>query len=164
MTWAFARERALPCSHYLSLVEPRTLLPLYSIGLSTLISLLLALINIGSSTAFSALIAIVISAYYSAFSISAGVLLHKRLTTKAEHMYYGPFSMGRWGNGVIVASLAYSIVGTFFSFWPGNVHVTPESMNWSILVFGAVLIFSIVFWGLYSRKVYTGPILEIMPS
>ena len=164
MTWAFAREKALPGSTYLARVEPHTLLPLYSIGLSALISLLLALINIGSSTAFNALIAIVISAYYSAFSISAGVLLYKRLTTKPEHMYYGPFRLGRFGNPIIVLSLLYSIIGTFFSFWPPLVAVTPETMNWSILVFGSVLTFSIVFWVLYSRKVYTGPILEIMPS
>ena len=34
-------------------------------------------------------------------------------------------------------------------------------MNWSILVFGGVLLFSLLFWAIQGRKVYTGPIMEI---
>ncbi|KAL9116293.1 MAG: hypothetical protein Q9187_007182, partial [Circinaria calcarea] len=163
MTWAFARERGLPGSALLGKVEPRTLLPLWSIGLSTLISLLLALIHIGSTQAFSALISVIIAGYYSAFSLSAGVLLHKRLTTPSEHMFYGPYQLGRAGVPIIILSLVYSIIGIFFSFWPANVDVTPLTMNYSIMVFGGVTIFCMVFWVVYGRKVYTGPILEIMP-
>ena len=141
-------------------VEPRTLLPLYSIGLSTIISLLLALINIGSDTAFNALISIVISAYYTAFSISAVVLLHRRLTTPSRDMYYGPFSMGRAGIPVIVLSVIYSVIGIFFSFWPENATVTPATMNWSILIFGGMFLFSIGFWFTHGKKSYTGPVME----
>ena len=144
-------------------MEPRTLLPLWSIGLSTLISLLLALIHIGSTQAFSALISVIIAGYYSAFSLSAGVLLHKRLTTSSEHMNYGPYQLGRAGNPIIILSLVYSIIGIFFSFWPASVDVTPLTMNYSIVVFGGVTIFCMIFWVVYGRKVYTGPILEIMP-
>jgi amino acid transporter len=141
-------------------VEPRTLLPLYSIGLSAIISLLLALINIGSDTAFNALISIVISAYYTAFSISAAVLLYKRLTTPPQDMYYGPFSLGRAGVPVIILSLLYSFIGVFFSFFPENAAVSAYTMNWSVLIFGAMFIFCIVFWFVSGRKVYKGPVME----
>ena len=142
-------------------VEPRTSLPLYCIGLSTIISLLLALINIGSTKAFNALISLVVSSYYSSFVVSAGCFLHKKLTTPEAEMAYGPFTLGRASYAVIILALIYSIIGIFFSFWPPASHVTAETMNWSVVVFGGVLLFSLLFWALYGRKVYTGPVVEI---
>lgn len=34
-------------------------------------------------------------------------------------------------------------------------------MNWSVAVYGGALLFSLFFWAVYGRKVYTGPIIEI---
>lgn len=88
-------------------------------------------------------------------------MLHKRLTTPAVQMYYGPFRLGRAGVPIIILSLIYSFIGIFFSFWPAEANITPLTMNWSIVVSGGAFLFSMVFWALYGRKVYTGPILEI---
>lgn len=141
-------------------VEPRTSLPLYCIGLSTVISLCLALINIGSTTAFNALTYLVVASFYSSFVLAATVFLHRKLTTSGTDMTYGPFQLGRAGIPIILLSLAYSVVGIFFSFWPPASKVTPVTMNWSLLVFGGVLLFSLIFWAVHGRKVYTGPIFE----
>lgn len=141
-------------------VEPRTSLPLYCIGLSTVISLCLALINIGSTTAFNALTSLVVASFYSSFVLAATVFLHRKLTTSATDTTYGPFQLGRAGIPIILLSLAYSVIGIFFSFWPQASKVTPVTMNWSVLVFGGVLIFSWFFWVIHGRKVYTGPIFE----
>lgn len=165
MAWAFARENGLPGSHILSRVDRRSALPLWCIGLSTLISLLLALINIGSSTAFSALTSLVISGFYSTYLISSCVLLHHRLfKPRGAQFTDGDFSMGRWGTPVTVVAIAYSILGFFFSFWPPTSVVDAGTMNWSVAVFGGVVIFSLVFWGLHGRKVYKGPITEVVPA
>lgn len=77
-------------------------------------------------------------------------------------MYYGPFRLGRAGVPVIILSVIYSVIGVFFSLWPGDAVVKLETMNWSILVSGGVFIFSLVFWGLYGRKIYTGPIVDLV--
>ena len=161
MAWAFAREKALPGSHLLARVEPRTALPLWCIGLSAVISLLLALINIGSATAFNALTSLVIASFYSTYLISSSVLLYKRLTTPASKMRYGPFSMGRYGVPVTVLAIIYSIIGIFFSFWPPTKEVTAATMNWSVAVFGGAILFSLGFWVIHGRHVYTGPIIEV---
>jgi hypothetical protein len=55
----------------------------------------------------------------------------------------------------------YSIVGIIFSFFPPTVDVTPESMNWSVVVFFGVMIFSLIYWFVHGRFVYEGPIREI---
>ncbi|KAF1958516.1 hypothetical protein CC80DRAFT_515234 [Byssothecium circinans] len=159
-TVAFAQEKGMPGHSILVKVHKGTALPIYTICLSVLISLLLGLINIGSSTAFNAMTSLCISSFYSCYVVSAGVLLHARLTTE---MKYGPFHMGRAGVPVIILSIIYSVLGIFFSFWPYAPHPEPLSMNWSVVVFGGALLFSAGYWAVYGRKVYTGPLLEIDP-
>jgi len=160
MTWAFAREKGLPGSKYISRVDSRTALPLYSIGLSTIISFLLGLINIGSTTVFNAMISLMIASFYSSIIISASVMLYKRLTVPDSQIIWGPFKLGRAGVPVTILAIVYSLIGIFFSFWPPSANVTAENMNWSVLVFGAVVLFLLVFWLLYGRHVYKGPIIE----
>ena len=126
-----------------------------------IISSILALINIGSTTAFNAFISLVIAAFYSTFLISACALLHKRLTTPASEMRWGPFGLGPFGTAINIISILYSIIGIFFSFWPPTMTVTAQTMNWSVAVFGGVIVFAIIFWFVHAKKVYTGPIVEI---
>ena len=161
MTWAFARENGLPFSKYLGRVEPRTSLPLWSIGLSTFISCLLALINIASTTAFNALTGLVLAAFYSAFLFAACTMLHKRLTTPEQEIRWGLFKLGRYGVPITIFSIIYSVIGTFFSFWPPSPEPTPETMNWSIAVFGGLMVFCVIFWYTHAHKIYKGPIIEI---
>ncbi|MCJ1462540.1 hypothetical protein MMC07_001142 [Pseudocyphellaria aurata] len=161
MTWAFARERGLPGSAHLARIDTRTALPLWSIGLTVTVNLMLALINIGSSTAFNAFTSLVVASFHSSFLVSASVLLHKRLTTPAAAMRWGPFRLGRLGIPINALAIAYGLVAVFFSFWPPSAVVTAVTMNWSIAVYGGVLLFSIFFWFLHGRKVYTGPVIEV---
>ena len=143
-------------------VNERTRLPIYAIVTTTAINLLLALINIGSSVGFTAFISLIVAGYDSSLILAGSVMLYKRLTTPDSEIPWGPFRMGRrTGVVVTILALAYSFIGAFFSMWPGFVNPTPEEMNWCVLIYGAVLLFSVIFWFAYGRKRYTGPILEI---
>ena len=126
-----------------------------------MINLLLALINIGSSVGFGAFISLIIASYYSSFILAASVMLNKRLTTPNDNIPWGPFKLGRAGVPITILAIAYSLLGTFFSMWPTMVKPTIQSMNYCVLVYGGTLIFSLLFWVLYGRKHYTGPVLEI---
>ena len=136
-------------------------MPLWSIFLSTVISLLLALINIGSSVAFNAFTGLVIAGFYSSFLVSAVIVLVKRSTKQDVPIRWGPFHLGRAGIPINVISIMYSIIGILFSFFPPAVDPTPTTMNWSIAVYGGVLLFSLLFWAVHGRTVYTGPIIDI---
>lgn len=136
-------------------------MPLWSIFCSTMISLFLALINIGSTVAFNAFTGLVIAGFYSSFLIAALLMLLKRLTKQKIPVEWGPFTLGRAGIPVSLIAIVYSIVGILFTFWPPSPNPTPTSMNWDVAVYGGVLLFSLVFWALYGRKVYKGPIVEI---
>lgn len=164
MLWAFAREKGLPGSYYISKVEPRTALPIWSIAVSTVINLLLALVNIGSNVVFNAFTGLTVAAFYSSFIIAASVMLRKRLTTPDADFRWGPFKLGRFGVPVTIISIAYSMVGWFFSFWPPTAVVTVKTINWSVVVYVGVLGVSMIYWLLHARHVYTGPIIEVRPA
>lgn len=107
------------------------------------------------------MVSLIIASFYASIAISASVMLHKRLTIPDSQIIWGPFKLGRAGVPVTVLALIYSLIGIFFSFWPPSANVTTENMNWSIAVFGGVVLFCLAFWVLHGRHVYTGPIVEI---
>ena len=65
-----------------------------------------------------------------------------------------------FGTIVNVFACAYLIIVFFFSFWPPATPVSPDTMNYSCLVLGFVAIMSTLYYVLYARKVYTGPVVE----
>ena len=123
--------------------------------------MLLALLNIGSAVSFTAFISLIVVGYYSSFVLAASVMLHKRLTTPADQLPWGPFRLGRAGVPVTVLAILFSVVVGFFSMWPPFVRSTPEQMNYAVLLWGASVLFSLGFWVAYGRKHYVGPVLEI---
>ena len=65
--------------------------------------------------------------------------------------------------GMVVNAIAcaFMIFVLFFSFWPPVTPTTAPTMNFSVLVSGAVFIFSVVYYFVWARKFYNGPIVEI---
>lgn len=162
MLWAFAREDGVPLSRYVSRIERNTALPLYSIGITAGISVLLSLIPLGSTTAFSALTGLTVGSFYSAFMVSACVMLWVRLTTPADKIAWGPFRLGVFGVPITILSLIYSFIGWFFSFWPPVAQVTVKTFNWSTVVYCGVMVISMAYYVLRAHKTYTGPKMEIV--
>ncbi|KAL8866154.1 MAG: hypothetical protein Q9174_006465 [Haloplaca sp. 1 TL-2023] len=186
MTWAFARDHGLPMWRYLARVEPRSSIPLISILVTVTISCLLAFINIGSDTAFNAVISLTISGLYSSYLLAAGLLLYRRCTssisipttyeasrkilTEGEtvsdqgviNLTWGPFRLpGLLGIVVNVLGCLYMLVIVFFSFWPATRVVDAATMNYSIPVTGFWILFSVIYYFAYARRVYKGPLVEI---
>ena len=161
MTWAFARDNGLPGSRFLSQVEPRTKLPLYSVGLSVLITMLLGLINIGSSAAFNAVASLVVSGYLGSYTLPMVLLLRRKIFNPSS-VHYGPWTLGR-GLGIFCNAfgLVWIAIVMVFSFFPAvRTGLTAQTMNWSCLLWGGTMIIGIVSYFGYLRGRYNGPIVE----
>ncbi len=191
MTWSFARDRGLPFPDHLTRVglrrvgfskfnvfltsgqiNRRTSLPLYTIFLTTIITCLLALINIGSSVAFNDVISLTVSSLYSSYLICCALLLWRRCTggigessrdaAAKTSLYWGPFRVpGVFGIIVNVVACIFMVIIIFFSFWPPATPTTAVSMNYSVLVFGAVILFSIAYYLTVAHRTYVGPLVEV---
>lgn len=129
-----------------------------SLGVTTVITLLLALINIGSTEAFNALISLVVAGFLGSYAPPIGLLLWKRL--RGDEIHYGPWKLGVFGVVTNVFALIWTFIAMFFSFWPVAMDPTPQTMNWACLLYGATMIFSVGFYILHGRKIYKGPIIE----
>ena len=154
-------------------VNRRTSLPLYTIFLTTGFACLLALINIGSSVAFNDVISLTVSALYSSYLICCSLLLWRRCTggiggssqatAVKTGLHWGPFKVpGYWGIAINVVACAFMIIIIFFSFWPPATPTTAVTMNYSVLVFGAVILFSIAYYLTVAHRTYVGPLVEIV--
>jgi amino acid transporter len=158
-------------------VTDETAIPVYSVGLTTIIACLLALINIGSSVAFNDLVSMSISGLYLSYMVVAVLLLYRRCTggignskssddtivnTAGAKLVWGPFHVpGIWGILINTFSLIYMTIVVFFSFWPPQSAVTVDTMNFSVVGTVGVIILSLLYYFVRARGVYEGPVVEV---
>ncbi|KAI9647889.1 hypothetical protein NHQ30_004277 [Ciborinia camelliae] len=151
-------------------------IPLAAVVVVTVAPCLLALIIIGSATALNDILSLVLAGLFSSYFMAAALLLYhrvnKNIKTSSEDISEIISPVGRltWGpwriNGVFgiannIFACVFLVIITFFSFFPPTAKVTPATMNYSVLVFGSVVLFSIIYYVAYARKFYTGPVVEI---
>jgi hypothetical protein len=179
LTWAFARDRGLPFSKFLSHVRtifPTNLrkqwlisifclqlsyehaIPFRSVILCATLTGCICIINVGSTAAFNAIISLTTAGLFTSYEIAIVLMLLKKI--KGEHIPYGPWTLGPFGIAINIASICFLTIAIFFSFFPQGLPVTPQNMNWSIVVFSGELILGLLWYAFYGRKVYHGPIVE----
>jgi len=183
MTWSFARDRGLPFSRALSMIEKRTTIPVIAIVVVTVLSALLALINIGNSAAFNGTISLVLEGFYLSYLLALGLLLWRRLrgdldgsdalmvfnSGQIDESYDRSLTWGPWrlkgalGVANNVVAICYLTLIIFFSFWPSAVNPDLNHMNWAGVVTGGVALISVVYYYVYAKKSYSGPIVEVDP-
>lgn len=156
-TFAFARDNGLPFAAWIAKVEPKRKIPLNAIALSCLISCLLSLINIGSSTAFNAIISLNVAALMYTYIISISCLIYRKIR-HPETLPPCRWNLGRWGLAVNIIGLLYCCFALFWSLWPPATEVSLENFNWSVVIFGAVFIISLVMYLVKGQKEYSGPV------
>ncbi|KAE8153706.1 amino acid permease [Aspergillus avenaceus] len=162
LTWAFARDEGFPFSEFFSHVSPRYKIPLRSLFLVTLITVLIALINIGSSAAFNAVLSLDTLALYASYLVPIFFILIKRIRT--ESIAWGPFTLGRWGIPINVFSLLYGTYILIFLPFPDAQPVTAEGMNYGAPVFGVALLFAVIDWFVRGRYKWQGPTVRWTPK
>ncbi|KAI5861113.1 putative GABA transporter [Durotheca rogersii] len=173
MLWSFSRDKGLPFhSHLVKLT--RNSLPVNAILTTLATTMLLSLIVLGSTIALNALLSLAIAALFSSYLLVCGLLLWRRTTgalrpyyaasdvINSENLFWGPWKLPEpFGIVNNVIACLYSVLLLFWSFWPQITPTTPEDANWSVLVWGAVVIFSVVWYVVRARHYFKGPIKEV---
>lgn len=162
-TFAFARDKGLPFSKWISKVDTNRRIPVNAIALSCIISCLLSLINIGSLTAFNAIISLNVAALMYTYIMSIGCVIYQKIW-HAETLPPRRWDMGRWGLPVNIIGLVYCCFAFFWSLWPSDRLVTLDNFNWSVVIFGGVFIVSLGMYVFKGRKEYVGPVAIVSRS
>ncbi|KAJ5874910.1 uncharacterized protein N7529_003340 [Penicillium soppii] len=159
-TYAFARDRGLPFANWISQVDTRRRIPVRAIALSCLISGLLSLINIGSQVAFNAIISLNVAALMYTYAVSISCVIYRKVTCP-ETLPPRRWSLGRFGLAINITGLLYVIFALFWSFWPPSPSPTARDFNWSVVIFVATFIISLLMYMFQGRRHYVGPVVTV---
>lgn len=129
--FAFARDKGLPFSNWLSYVNAQRQIPQNAATTSCVFAVLLALIYIGSPVAFYAMTSLAVVALLQCYGLSIGCHLWRRIY-KPETLPPAYFPLGRFGVPLNVLAIIYCTYGFFWSFWPTSTPVTAEGFNWYV--------------------------------
>ncbi|EME41161.1 hypothetical protein DOTSEDRAFT_135799 [Dothistroma septosporum NZE10] len=156
--FAFARDAGTPFAPWLSRVSTRLDVPLNAVICSTTIACLLSLINIGSTVAFNSLISLTNGTLMVSYGMCIGCFVWRRLSN--QPMLPSQFKLGKYGLLVNLLAMAFLAVVFVMAFFPPTPlpALTVMSMNWSALVFVVVAVWGIVFYLVWARKRYSGPV------
>lgn len=59
---------------------------------------------------------------------------------------------------VNIGAVCHLLVLFVFVFFPVLVPVTPASMNWNVVIFGATMSFAVVYYAIWGRHTYHAPV------
>ncbi|TKA70810.1 hypothetical protein B0A55_07428 [Friedmanniomyces simplex] len=158
--FAFARDRGLPFSNFLCRVRPGWDIPLNAVFVSFIVTCLLSLINLGSAVAFNAIVSLTVGAILSSYIISMSCVALRKIR-KDKPLPPARWSLGRYGLAINIAAVLFLLIIYVFAFFPLGTPVTVQTMNWSSLIYGFILVFAVVYFLVYGRKVYEGPVVLV---
>ncbi|OJI98561.1 hypothetical protein ASPVEDRAFT_25427 [Aspergillus versicolor CBS 583.65] len=154
--WSFARDKGLPFSSFFAYVTPGWNIPLNSVMVSLIVTILLSLINIGSYVALSAIVSLTITSLMSAYILSIGCILLKRF--RKEPLPHRRWSLGRFGMAINIAAMAFLLPIFVFAFFPLTSTVDVQTMNWSIVMYIGLIVLASVYYVVRGRHHFVPPV------
>jgi amino acid transporter len=129
----------------------------------TTLQILLGLIYLASSTAFNAVLSMAILGMYASYlsPICFMLLYGRKSWTRAPSGHnFGPFQLGRYMGPVINAvSIIWLIIAMIFSTFPTLRPVTPENMNYCIVVTVGWIAIGAFYYFLGGKTRFKGPVV-----
>lgn len=133
--------------------------PVNAVMVTLLCTTLLSLIIIGSTIAFNVITSLGQLGLVSSYIIVIACVFAKRL--RGEALLTSRFSLGKAGFYVNAIALCFLSLAFIFLFFPAAPHPTPQSMNWSCLMFGSIVGFSLLYYWIWGRHKYLGPVVNV---
>lgn len=150
--FAFARDKGLPYHEFLSRVD-RNGVPVNSVYVTLAYTCILALIIIGSTTAFNIILSVSATGLFTSYLVVIGTVLARKLRNE-------PFPATRFaiprtiGIAVNFIAMCFLSVAFLFLFFPATPSPDAATMNWGILIYGVVILFSMLYYYFTGRHQY----------
>ncbi|KAK5705172.1 hypothetical protein LTR97_002289 [Elasticomyces elasticus] len=153
--FSFARDHGVPFSHQLSQVSEGTHVPVRAIAATISVTIVLSLILIGSSLAFNIIATLFGVALLGSYLTSISTLVYQRFS--GNPLPTTRFSLGMFGLPINLATIVFDLFAFVMLFFPAAPNPTTASMNWAVLIFGAVVIFALTFYFVRTKHIYRSP-------
>ncbi|MBY4129051.1 amino acid permease [Rhodococcus fascians] len=157
LTFAMARDNALPFGESLAKVHPKTQTPVVPAVTIGVLAIIILVVNIGQPQIFTVLTSIAIIMIYLAYLMVTGPLLVKRVKGQwppEDLKPGGYFTMGRWGLPVNIAAVVWGAGMAINLAWPREaVYGTPWYNTFGAFVYiGGILAVGLLWYAVKGRK------------
>ncbi len=150
LSFAMARDNALPFGEKLARVNPKTQTPIIPAVVIGLISAFILVINIGQPKIFTVLTSIAIIMIYLAYLMVTAPMLKKRLQGEwppKDLKEGGYFTMSRWGLPVNIFAVLWGALMALNLAWPrAAVYGEPWYNTWGAFVYIGVILGAGLLW------------------
>lgn len=158
--FAFARDDGLPFGKLIARVYNKSGSPLNSLIVVWLFVVLISLVGLGSSVAFNAIISLQVMAISATYEVSMLCMLWRRLFGQRLPPAY--WSLGRFGLPLNAFGALYGLYLLAYSAMPPVYPVTAENFNWAPVMFGGVMFLSMLYYFVWARRIYEGPVVHVV--
>ncbi|WP_032387267.1 APC family permease [Rhodococcoides fascians] len=157
LTFAMARDNALPFGESLAKVNPKTQTPVVPAVTIGVLAIVILVVNIGQPQIFTVLTSIAIIMIYLAYLMVTGPLLVKRIKGEwppEDLKPGGYFTMGKFGLPVNIAAVVWGAGMALNLAWPRvAVYGTPWYNTFGAFVYiGGILGVGLLWYALKGRK------------
>ncbi|AQA05221.1 amino acid permease [Mycobacterium sp. MS1601] len=150
LSFAMARDNALPFGERLATVNPKSQTPIVPAVVIGVVAVIILVINIGQPKIFTVLTSIAIIMIYLAYLMVTGPMLKKRLQGQwppQDLKEGGYFTMGRWGLPVNIVAVAWGVGMALNLAWPRSaVYGEPWYNTWGAFVYIGVIFGAGLVW------------------
>ncbi|KAB8342968.1 hypothetical protein FH972_022563 [Carpinus fangiana] len=178
MTFAFARDGALPASRFLWRVNSSLGVPLNALCLNAVVVFVFGCIFLGSSVAFNAITAASVVALGVSYGIPIAIFVFQGRKGLPDRSFTLPSWLGWTANiiGLVYTGKCHrselrvarpkisqantrplQVITTVLFLFPPAIPVSGSSMNYCVVAFAIILLISVVQWLLDGRKNFKGP-------
>ena len=151
MSYAFARDGALPGSRLWKKVNARTGTPTNSIWLCIVLSIILVAPSLVNTTAYAAATSIAVIGLYIAY---VGPVLLRRLNPDFKP---GPWNLGKWSAPIGWIAIIWVVIICILFILPVAGPITASNFNYTIVAVVVVVGAATIWWFASARKWFTGP-------
>ncbi|MDI9931211.1 amino acid permease [Rhodococcus sp. IEGM 1354] len=157
LTFAMARDNALPFGESLARVNPKTQTPVVPAVTIGVLAIVILVVNIGQPQIFTVLTSIAIIMIYLAYLMVTGPLLVKRIKGEwppEDLKPGGYFTMGKFGLPVNIAAVVWGAGMAINLAWPREaVYGTPWYNTFGAFVYiGGILGVGLLWYAIKGRK------------
>ncbi|KAF1974376.1 amino acid transporter [Bimuria novae-zelandiae CBS 107.79] len=158
--FALARDKGLPFSDWLAYIHPKYDLPVNALLATCIITSLLSLIILGSTIAFNIITSLGQLGLVFSYLIAITCMVSKRFRAPND-LLRARFSLGRAGVFINALALCFLTLVSVLLFFPAVPNPSAESMNWSCLMFGGLVVFALGWYWVVGRYRYVGPVMLV---
>ncbi|KAI4726543.1 amino acid transporter [Aureobasidium sp. EXF-10728] len=159
VTFAYARDDCFPFSSVWKKVNRHTKTPVNAVWFNTSVGCLMLLLIFGGPLAAGAMFSIGAIAAFVAFTTPIFI----RVFFVGNRFRPGPWNLGVLSIPVGVVASAFVALMVPILCFPSVVggDLSPQTMNWTCVVYGGPMTMVLIWWGLSARKWFKGPKVNV---